>query len=234
MIDAETIVAEKLVDTTIVMTRFICTIRGDERPGDRHQRPRPQRACPANTPHGEAWGALARTHAAVSQRLQEALAQGDFPPLPWYEVLAAVAEAPEQRMRMGDLAEALVITRGGLTKLVDRLVKAGPAGADLLRDRSPRQLRDAAAGRRRPCWGDAAGDRRRARDRLLGQPQRRAGRTSCARRSTASAPTPAAAPERRLGTQASAAAARSLADSMIASTPAPGRRAAARSGRGRR
>ena len=81
--------------------------------------------CPANTPHGEAWGALARTHAAVSQRLQEALAQGDFPPLPWYEVLAAVAEAPEQRMRMGDLAEALVITRGGLTKLVDRLVKAG-------------------------------------------------------------------------------------------------------------
>jgi DNA-binding MarR family transcriptional regulator len=82
-------------------------------------------ACPANTPHGEAWGALSRTHAAVSQRLQEALAQGDFPPLPWYEVLAAVAEAPEQRMRMGDLAEALVITRGGLTKLVDRLVKAG-------------------------------------------------------------------------------------------------------------
>ncbi len=48
-----------------------------------------------------------------------------MPPLPWYEVLATVAEAPEQRMRMGDLAEALVITRGGLTKLVDRLVKAG-------------------------------------------------------------------------------------------------------------
>jgi DNA-binding MarR family transcriptional regulator len=85
----------------------------------------PKPTCPANTPHGEAWGALARTHAAVSQRLQEALAQGDYPPLPWYEVLAAVAEAPDQRMRMGDLAEALVITRGGLTKLVDRLVKAG-------------------------------------------------------------------------------------------------------------
>jgi DNA-binding MarR family transcriptional regulator len=79
----------------------------------------------ATTPHGEAWGALTRTHAAVTQRLQEALAQGDYPPLPWYEVLATVAEAPEQRMRMGDLAEVLVITRGGLTKLVDRLVKAG-------------------------------------------------------------------------------------------------------------
>jgi DNA-binding MarR family transcriptional regulator len=82
-------------------------------------------APPAQTPHGEAWGALTRAHAAVTGRLQEALAQGDFPPLPWYEVLAAVAEAPEQRMRMGDLAEALVITRGGLTKLVDRLIKAG-------------------------------------------------------------------------------------------------------------
>jgi DNA-binding MarR family transcriptional regulator len=82
-------------------------------------------AARALSPHGEAWGALARTHAAVSQRLQEALAQADFPPLPWYEVLATVAEAPEERMRMGDLAEALVITRGGLTKLVDRLVKAG-------------------------------------------------------------------------------------------------------------
>ena len=85
----------------------------------------PKSECPANTPHGEAWGALTRTHAAVSQRLAEGLAQADMPPLPWYEVLATVAEAPEQRMRMGDLAEALVITRGGLTKLVDRLVKAG-------------------------------------------------------------------------------------------------------------
>lgn len=108
------------------------------------------------TPHGDAWGALTRTHAAVTQRLQEALSQSDFPPLPWYEVLAAVAEAPEQRMRMGDLAEALVITRGGLTKLVDRLIKAGlmertfcesdrrvsyatllPSGAQLLEEMRP-------------------------------------------------------------------------------------------------
>ena len=79
----------------------------------------------SGTPPGDAWGALTRTHAAVTQRLQEALSQSDFPPLPWYEVLNAVAEAPERRMRMGDLAEALVITRGGLTKLVDRLIKAG-------------------------------------------------------------------------------------------------------------
>jgi DNA-binding MarR family transcriptional regulator len=106
--------------------------------------------------HGEAWAALTRTHAAIVGRLQEALAAADFPPLPWYEVLATVAEAPDERMKMGDLAEALVITRGGLTKLVDRLVKAGllertfcetdrrvsyatlcPAGADLLDEMRP-------------------------------------------------------------------------------------------------
>ncbi len=107
-------------------------------------------------PHGEAWGALTRTHAAIVQRLQETLSAADFPPLPWYEVLATVSEAPDERMKMGDLAEALVITRGGLTKLVDRLVKAGllertfcetdrrvsyatltPAGRDLLAEMRP-------------------------------------------------------------------------------------------------
>ena len=113
-------------------------------------------AAPVRTPHGEAWGALARTHAAISQRLQDALAAADFPPLPWYEMLATVADAPEQRMKMGELAEALVITRGGLTKLLDRLIKAGlmertfcetdrrvsyatllPAGSDLLEEMRP-------------------------------------------------------------------------------------------------
>jgi DNA-binding MarR family transcriptional regulator len=107
-------------------------------------------------PRGGAWWALARTHAAVHLRLQEALAQEDFPPLPWYEVLATIAKTPEGRMRMGELAEMLVITRGGLTKLVDRLVKAGlleravcetdrrvsyatllPAGVDLLAEMRP-------------------------------------------------------------------------------------------------
>jgi DNA-binding MarR family transcriptional regulator len=111
---------------------------------------------PPRSAHGEAWGALARTHAAITGRLQEALAAADFPPLAWYEVLAAVAEAPDERMKMGDLAEALVITRGGLTKLVDRLVKAGllertfcetdrrvsyatlcPAGSELLEEMRP-------------------------------------------------------------------------------------------------
>ena len=108
------------------------------------------------TTHREAWRALSQAHAAVSGRIEEALAGADLPPLPWFETLATIAEADEQRMKMGDLAEALVITRGGLTKLVDRLVKAGliertfcatdrrvayatlrPAGAELLAEMLP-------------------------------------------------------------------------------------------------
>ena len=79
-------------------------------------------ACHA--PHQIAWRSLARTHAAVSIRIQEGLSEAGLPPLAWFDVLATLAEAGGA-MKMGELAEALVITRGGLTKLVDRLVKAG-------------------------------------------------------------------------------------------------------------
>jgi DNA-binding MarR family transcriptional regulator len=107
-------------------------------------------------PHREAWIALARTHAAVRGRLEEALTAAGLPPMAWLEVLIQLSRAPGQRMKMGDLAEALVITRGGLTKPVDRLIKAGllertfcetdrrvsyatllPAGAELLEEMRP-------------------------------------------------------------------------------------------------
>lgn len=83
------------------------------------------RTSQASDPHREAWKALWRAHAGIEGRVQEVLTEAELPPLAWYEVLHAVAEAPEERLKMGDLAEELVISRGGLTKLVDRLVKAG-------------------------------------------------------------------------------------------------------------
>jgi DNA-binding MarR family transcriptional regulator len=117
--------------------------------------PAPSTAC-GEGPHRDAWLAVARTHAAITGRLQEALTAAGLPPLPWFDVLATLSEAPEQRLKMGELAEALVITRGGLTKLVDRLIKAGllerafceadrrvsyatllPAGTELLAEMRP-------------------------------------------------------------------------------------------------
>jgi DNA-binding MarR family transcriptional regulator len=83
------------------------------------------RGAQASDPHREAWTALCRAHAGVTGRLQEALTDAGLPPLAWYEVLDRVEQAPDEGLRMGDLADSLVISRGGLTKLVDRLVKAG-------------------------------------------------------------------------------------------------------------
>jgi DNA-binding MarR family transcriptional regulator len=73
----------------------------------------------------DAWRAVVTSHAAVSDRLQKALAAADLPPLSWFELLWAVKRSPTGRPRMSDLAERLTLSRGGITKLVDRLVEAG-------------------------------------------------------------------------------------------------------------
>lgn len=42
-----------------------------------------------------------------------------------YDVLVQLAEAPERRLRMTELADAVLLSRSGVTRLVDRLEKAG-------------------------------------------------------------------------------------------------------------
>lgn len=73
----------------------------------------------------DAWRAVATTHAAVTERVQKALAEADLPPMSWFEVLSAVKRSPTGRPRMSELAEWLTLSRGGITKLVDRLQDAG-------------------------------------------------------------------------------------------------------------
>jgi DNA-binding MarR family transcriptional regulator len=72
-----------------------------------------------------AWRALLSAHAAVVTRAEQALADAGLPPLSWYDVLWAVRESPQRRARLGELAARLTISRGGMTKLVDRLEEAG-------------------------------------------------------------------------------------------------------------
>lgn len=72
----------------------------------------------------DAWRAVVTSHAAVTERVQRALAAADLPPLSWFEVLAAVKRSPTGRPRMSELAEWLTLSRGGITKLVDRLEAA--------------------------------------------------------------------------------------------------------------
>lgn len=42
-----------------------------------------------------------------------------------FEILALLSEAPQQRMRMNELADITVATRSGVTRAVKRLVDAG-------------------------------------------------------------------------------------------------------------
>ena len=79
----------------------------------------------SSQPLVDAWRAVVTSHAAVTERVQKALAAADLPPLSWYEVLAAVKRSPTGRPRMSELAEWLTLSRGGITKLVDRLQDAG-------------------------------------------------------------------------------------------------------------
>src|SRR5262245_30737057 len=76
-------------------------------------------------PHLDAWRALLNAHAAVIGAVEAELAAAGLPPLGWYDVLWAVRRAPGRRLRMADLASNVTISRGGLTKLADRLEDGG-------------------------------------------------------------------------------------------------------------
>jgi DNA-binding MarR family transcriptional regulator len=76
-------------------------------------------------PHLAAWRSVLNAHASVVARVEAALAYADLPPLAWYDVLWALRRAPGRRARMAELADYLTLSRGGLTKLADRLESAG-------------------------------------------------------------------------------------------------------------
>ena len=72
-----------------------------------------------------AWRALLASHAALVGVLGEELQEEKGLPLPWYEVLLWLGQAPEGRMRMGELADSLLLTPSGVTRLVDRMEADG-------------------------------------------------------------------------------------------------------------
>ncbi|MBA3433308.1 MAG: winged helix-turn-helix transcriptional regulator [Actinobacteria bacterium] len=75
--------------------------------------------------HLDAWRSLLNAHSTVTELAEKALRSADLPPLAWYDVLWALRRSPERRSRMGELAESVTLSRGGLTKLVDRIEAAG-------------------------------------------------------------------------------------------------------------
>lgn len=58
-------------------------------------------------------------------RVEAALAESGLPPLAWYDVLWILERAEGGRLRMNDLARRAVISRSNVTRLTDRIEKAG-------------------------------------------------------------------------------------------------------------
>ncbi len=72
-----------------------------------------------------AWRGFLRAHAALTRALDAELLREHGLPLSSYEVLLFLAEAPRGQMRMSELAEGVLLSRSGLTRLVDRLERDG-------------------------------------------------------------------------------------------------------------
>jgi DNA-binding MarR family transcriptional regulator len=85
-----------------------------------------------------AWRAFLEAHARVSEVLGRELREREDLPLTWYDVLVQLSEAEGHRLRMQELADAVLLSKSGLTRLVDRMESEGLV-------------------RRRPCDDDRRG-----------------------------------------------------------------------------
>ncbi|MEA2365330.1 MAG: hypothetical protein QOE69_2015 [Thermoleophilaceae bacterium] len=68
---------------------------------------------------------MLRAHAELVKTLDAELARDHDMPLSSYEVLLFLNDSEGGRMRMSDLADSVLISRSGLTRLVDRLEREG-------------------------------------------------------------------------------------------------------------
>ncbi|HEX4252151.1 MAG TPA: MarR family winged helix-turn-helix transcriptional regulator [Pseudonocardia sp.] len=71
------------------------------------------------------WRQYLRGHATVVRALEAELLAERQLSLAAYDVLAELAGAPERRMRMTELADAVLLSRSGVTRMVDRLERLG-------------------------------------------------------------------------------------------------------------
>jgi DNA-binding MarR family transcriptional regulator len=72
-----------------------------------------------------AWRGLLRVHTALVKALDAELAAAHDLPLSSYEVLITLESAPGRKRRMAELADSVLLSRSGMTRLVDRLEHNG-------------------------------------------------------------------------------------------------------------
>ena len=69
------------------------------------------------------WRLFLTVQIQVIERIQEQLSAANLPPLEWYDVLWALEETPDRRLRLSELADRVLLSRSNLTRLLDRLEK---------------------------------------------------------------------------------------------------------------
>jgi DNA-binding MarR family transcriptional regulator len=72
-----------------------------------------------------AWRGMLRVHTALVRALDAELEQAHDLPLTHYDVLIYLRSAPGRRLRMAELADSVLLSRSGVTRLVDRLERDG-------------------------------------------------------------------------------------------------------------
>ena len=72
-----------------------------------------------------AWRGLLEAHSSLVAELDAELEREHGLPLTSYEVLMYLGDEPAGKLRMGELADRLLLSRSGITRLVDRLVRQG-------------------------------------------------------------------------------------------------------------
>jgi DNA-binding MarR family transcriptional regulator len=90
----------------------------------------PPAASPATSVEIEAFIRLVRAGIAVTRQLSAQLSADHGLSINAYEALLQLARAPERRMRRVDLANSLLLTAGGVTRLLDGLERDGLVARD--------------------------------------------------------------------------------------------------------
>ena len=72
-----------------------------------------------------AWRAFLGAHATATDRIEAMLADAELPSLAWFDVLATIHRSDEKQLRHFELATEMVMSRSGLSRMVDRIEAAG-------------------------------------------------------------------------------------------------------------
>src|SRR3954447_2947384 len=73
----------------------------------------------------DAWRGFLRVHSALPRDLDDEVNRQHGLPISSYDVLVQLDEAPEGRLRMPALSDAVLLSRSGLSRLVTRLESQG-------------------------------------------------------------------------------------------------------------